>query len=307
MSIDYQDRLSDLYKALNEHCGVTDTQAIDILLSARVLPPHFPIVLETACQSADCTRQWFAFGSGDPVNTNRFRGTHWRGLAIDLDEEIRLVLRSREDICRLYIEPEYRTHRQMTVLCSESDQAVFLWRKLMSQCLRVRTEHPKHEPMSVAGLKRIHELTERVLDNRWRPEPLGVTQAEYEEIVEQAKALTQVCEFARDWDILCSNLATGLYRNVKHLTQSPERATAAVSRVIRDMIPVWTTYMLKQCTEREGGALFGHLEVGMSMCGTVRVTKTEIARLCSAGVLQYQTKTHKYKVTHEQYSKLVEA
>lgn len=291
--LDWAARIEDLHEFLAREYDVTDTLAVEILLSALIPCPRTAniwITLETNWATPECDTAWFGFG-GEwlPVSflDLRGRGASWRDREQKVSEWLGGPIQER-----LFVEPEYEHYPRWSFFA----QALLI----QARALRLRTRTPR----SLAGLNlldqyqeeltldKLRHLTQNIIKEgkHWRSEnpPAFVDPPHFAHYVEMLEKLSG---WFTDWRILVRSLAWLAVRHAylfgREETGPPE--DRILERIMRDSIPPWIHKAIEALAGGESKTVTVSKKMGLEerSKNNFRVgPRSELRRLKVAGVVE---------------------
>lgn len=266
--IDYAERVEDAALVARSEFGVQDTQAVELLLAARIECglPYPWIVLETPFYRLDATGAWFAY-LFDKITVMPLLRTMRPRVS---NAEIIEILRER-DAPRLFVEPNFEVP-------SSVHYNFKLLPFLVQECIRIKTTHPKIKLTGYRSGQLLEMAVKGALDNRFRTVnavlPDTPTALPY-----WCELLQRISPPLRDWEALLQNLCALAGRRAYLFNRRVDSTDwAAVSRVMRDSVPMWVKDILTNCRTRGRiRSLRGKYKRGL--------VENEIERLLKEGVL----------------------
>lgn len=256
----YPERIDDLHNWLRNRYGVTDTQAVDVLLASRLpreitlaSPPW--IMLETDYPSREFSSAWFAFGGAvDPRAMAQVRVERSRVSDLMLREW--LATRANNSPL-LVVESEWR--KLPGELRGRGTRIERSYRSLQAYVIRLRTAYPKSDfalrMNRDADRIELERLARRVLDCSHRSPPAASMLAAWERSVPASllywcELLQKVNPFLCDWESLTGSLAA-VARGVA-LLYGGERDPdwLAVDRLLRDNIHDMTAWIMREADSK---------------------------------------------------------
>lgn len=261
--IDWTGRIDELMDHLAHEWGITDRLAVEIALASYVECPHTPrawIAVEEEIFTDGRESSWIGFGGlWNPIGLliKRRRYPFRKS-----QEKIEYLLNHTQE-AQIFIEPDYEQFPVIPQVMSRSPE-------LMMRMLRVRVPHPLTHHCLRAVDRRCQErrwsaLLSRamcVVEDRAgaRPDRPPVFRMPTD-FLYYAELLYRLSSFYKDWDVLVVSLAALAIRHA-YLTGKEQTDVAALNRVMRDMVQVWTTRLLRKL---EGGKSRGCNEMVREM------------------------------------------
>lgn len=307
----YPDRLEELHCWLADRFGQRDRQATEILLSGQLSRPGQSrppwLIIETDYPSRDMTSGWFSFGG----QVKALSMAVPRVQRSQVCEEIMQGWLADRSVgrCGLFVESEWRkpprlSPVQMWGKFGHRAQRTHTYAILLSQCIRVRVEHPRTDHVirdgREADLRELGRLTGRVLDCYMRSNqtPNGSAlispgQATWQgagpsdvpkSFLYWCELLQRIAPLQTDWESLLMNLS-GVARGIGYLRGDGVADWAAALRCFRDCVPALAVeLMLEAAVGRVAGRerLKSYKQSGR---GEDTVMVEEVKRLHAAGVL----------------------
>lgn len=325
----YTDRISELHDFLASRYGQRDTQATEILLAAQ-LPVAITrarrpwIILETDYPSRDTTDAWFSFGTVVPSYCLSVPRVQRHDPAETMLESW-IADRQKPDNGMLFVEPEWRKLvNKSRVMNWQLDSTYAL---LMSMCVRVRVAHPRGE----IGLQldrtvdkqELARLTRRVYSDRdtmqtreqhpaRKPSvlaPLGGHGQEADRMTVPpsflywCEMLQKLAPRQHDWESLTGQIAS-VAHGISYL-YNDGRAPAwdAAERLIRDMIPATTAWIIQMIASQKAGLSHHEISRGSRSAPEQSYYK-EVRRLRDERVIVFSG--HKYRLGHADWRDLID-
>jgi hypothetical protein len=229
--MDYAERIEDALLVFNGEFSTADSQAVEILLAARVdCPLPYPwLVLETACYRVDTEGCWFSQIFDQVLSLPILRVSRPR----HANQEVQELLRERET-ARLFIEPNY-------TLPTAPKYLFTMWEYLVQECVRLRVEYPKNKLTDERSCLMARAAVERVMDSRWRAVGSNRLPTPPSQLYYYTELLQKLNPHLRDWECLLTNLCCLAGRRAYLFNREVDETDwRAVARVMRDSVPVWT-------------------------------------------------------------------
>jgi hypothetical protein len=286
----FPQRIAELHEHLATRWGVTDTQAVDILLTS-LLPASFTamkrpwIILETDYPSRDTAAAWFSLGGTLTV----------RSLAVPRVLRSRAaeavlhnwILMRKADSPGVWVDAEWRrlpaSGRGAGLLMATHSYAI-----LLAMCVRLRTIHPKGPQATLlnrsSDLTELARLTSRVLDPDLRTPSQTVSNLP-QSFLYWCELLQKLCPIQTDWESLTGNLSA-IARGISLLyNDSRPPDWSAAERVMRDTIPYMTQWILDEATLLRNGGKTHFKEFIAASASLDTYTIREIKRLRAHAIL----------------------
>lgn len=272
--VNYTERVEELTGFLRQEFGIDDPQMVEILLGSKLETDKIPypwLVLETNYYSVLTKDAWFALGDGEgpgrPVVLSVYRTSWPRACNVSIEEV--LALRHAP---RLFVEPEYEKP-------SHPHWKAYLFGYLQNQCVHLRGRYPKRDLVDKQAFQQLRNLTARILDNRFRTVEPTMPKAPAG-LLYWAELLQKLAPNLHDWDTLLRNLYGIAGRRAYLFNREVDPSDwQAVTRCMRDTVPVWTNRIIQQLYFKDG--YWNTLKAQYSE----RTVRTEIERLYGNGVV----------------------
>jgi hypothetical protein len=316
----FPQRIADLHAHLSARWGVTDTQAVDVLLSA-CLPAGCTgmkrpwVILETDYPNRDTAGAWFSLGGG-------CEGLTVRSLAVprvSRSQAAETMLQAwigmrRTDAPGVWVDAEWRrlpaSGRGAGLLMATHSYAI-----LLAMCVRLRMTHPKSSQACLlnrdADATELARLTRRVLDIDLRRSAFSAATAAAlaplhchgeqqgnvtlvhgiaaplhpPSFLYWCELLQKLCPIQTDWEALTGNLAA-IARGIAMLYGDGRPPDwRAAERVMRDTVPYMTGWLLEQCALLRSGGKSRHKEFIAAGAQIDTYVKRELKRLRAHGIV----------------------
>lgn len=301
----YPQRIADLHDHLADKWQQRDKQATEILLASllpasvtRLMQPW--LIIETDYPNRDTDAGWFSFGGLVPAKSMAEPRLQRR-------EPCEKILAAwMEDKKRgkpgVFIESEWRRSYNYTRIGRQSANLTLHYRVLTYSSIRLRVDHPRGD--SALRMNRdqdrqeLARLTQRVLDSALRP-----ARTPFAERISAPPSFLYWCELLQrlsphlaDWENLTGSLAAIAYGIATLYNDGRDPDWQAVERLIRDMIPYQTGYIMRQADKppKAEGESAWSLFRASGMVADEPFT-VEVARLVREGVLARRRQTKRVK------------
>lgn len=228
--IDYSERVEEVAQVLSHEYAVEDRAAVEILLAARLdcgLPYPW-LIVETPYYRLDPGAAWFAQIYQDAYPLPLLRTMRPRRSNVEIQD----MLRERER-ARLFIEPNWE-------LPMTTAYQFRMWPYLLQECVRLRTPYPRTLLVEQRAALLLKQAVDRALDSRFREGKAEPAQPP-RSLPYWCELLQRLAPSLRDWDCLLTNLCALAGRRAYLFNRHVDSTDwEAISRVMRDSIPVWS-------------------------------------------------------------------
>lgn len=267
--IDYADRIEQVHLTLETMYGVTDRQATEILLAAA-LPCKLPypwFILETSYYQLSPVGAWFNSLGANCVTLSSLRTVRPR----DSNEKAAEVLAKRdkpytfiENIWEMPPSIKWRFH---------------LWPYITQECIKVRSEYPRTKLIEPRAEQLLCAAVSDVREMEWRDEGLIKMPQMPPQLPYYAELLQRLSPDVRSFDVLVRNLTALAGRRACLFNRDVDSTDwQAVSRVMRDTVPLWVINILSHIGMHNNILL-------LKSYLPLDVVKTELGRMVSDGLL----------------------